>query len=181
MPLPKGLKQTSGLITISGSETMRGNIDTYEETRIDLQLNPLDNEVFVVLAVDIMLRPPYCVDATNTVVKAQLSTTQMGGYFGLANPSVFAAEEVWMMTEFGGPSNNENFSGYQLQSQGSPQGEMPYLAIIATNDFYSAIDSENTGQSSANTFSFKVYGFRARADASVYSALVQSELISGSV
>lgn len=152
--------------------------DTYQESRIDLQLNPLDNEVFVVLAVDILLRPPYCIDQVNTSTKAQLSNQPLGAYYGLANPSVFAAEECWMMTEFAGVANNENFAGWKLESQGSPQGDMPYLAIIATNDFYSAVDSVGTGQSNANAYSFKVYGYRARADASVYAALVQSELMS---
>ena len=176
MPLPKGLKQTSSLITISNYASMAAP-DTFTEKKIDLTLNPLDNEVFVVLAVDIVLRPPYCVDATNTASKAQLSSTQSGGYLGIANNNVFAAEEVWMMTEFGGPANNENFAGYQLESQGSPQGDMPYLAIIATNDFWCAVDSVNTGVSD-NRMAFKVYGYRARADASVYAALVQSEMLS---
>lgn len=177
MPLPKGLTQTSSLITISGAQQMIA-VDTFTETRVDLQLNPLDNEVFVVTAVDIMLRPPFCVDATNTNVKAQLSTTSQGAYFGLSAPNVFAAEENWMMTEFGGPANNENFAGWRLESQGSPQGEMPYLAIIATNDFFTGIDSDFTGQSTANLYTFKVYGFRAKASSSIYAALVQSEMLS---
>ena len=49
--MPTGLKQTSSLIVI-GARTVESAANTFTQGRIDLQLNPLDNEVFVVVAVD---------------------------------------------------------------------------------------------------------------------------------
>ncbi|MHA1170310.1 MAG: hypothetical protein ACTSRU_20985 [Candidatus Hodarchaeales archaeon] len=175
--MPKGLKQTSELITISSSCQMVAP-DTFLEKEIELQLNALDNEVFVILGVDILLRPPWCVDAANTAVKAQLSNRRLNGYYGLASNAVFASEENWMMTEYAGGFNNENFAGWNLNTSGGPKTNMEYLGIIATNNFFAAIDSVLTGRSGDNSFSFKVYGYRAKADSATYAALVQSELLS---
>ena len=49
--MPKGLKQTSSLITIGARVTETGP-NTFTQATVDLQLNPLDNEVFVVQAID---------------------------------------------------------------------------------------------------------------------------------
>lgn len=53
----KGLTQTSSLIQISAtvSETAP---NTFTSAQVDLQLNPLDREVFVVQGVDLDLFPP---------------------------------------------------------------------------------------------------------------------------
>ena len=50
------------------------------------------------------------------------------------------------------------------------------MGIIATNDFF--IQVEGTNNTAAKIASGKVYGYRARADAAVYAALVQSEVLS---
>ena len=53
---------------------------------------------------------------------------------------------------------------------------MEYLDIIATPDFFLNVQgSGNTGRMSVAA---KVYGYRAKADASTYAALVQSEVLS---
>ena len=52
--MPKGLKETSSLIMISG-DIDTSAVDTLTLSKIDLQLNPLDNEVFVVSAVNLDL------------------------------------------------------------------------------------------------------------------------------
>ena len=63
--MPKGLKETSSLITIgfSVSETAP---NTFQQGRVDLQLNPLDNEVFVVQAINLDPEAPDAIAATNT-------------------------------------------------------------------------------------------------------------------
>ena len=50
--MPRGLKETSSLITISArvDETAA---NTFTAQKIDLQLNPLDNEVFIVYSIDL--------------------------------------------------------------------------------------------------------------------------------
>ena len=52
--MPTGLKETSSLISIGFSVTETA-ADTFTQGSIDLQLNPLDNEVFVVYAIDLDL------------------------------------------------------------------------------------------------------------------------------
>ena len=53
---------------------------------------------------------------------------------------------------------------------------LEYVGIIATNDFFVQINgSGNTG---AKAVTGKLYGYRARADADIFSALVQSEVLS---
>ena len=48
--MPTGLKSTSGQIIISG-KLAESSANTYTQEEVDLQLNVLDREVFVVTAV----------------------------------------------------------------------------------------------------------------------------------
>jgi len=58
----------------------------------------------------------------------------------------------------------------------SASGDLPYIAVIATNNFSAQIGGQNNvGAKSAD---FKVYGQRVRLSAAQYAALVQSELLS---
>jgi hypothetical protein len=58
----------------------------------------------------------------------------------------------------------------------TPAATLDYLGIIATNDFFIGIvGTNNTG---VRSVSGKVYGYRARATADIYAALVQSEVLS---
>ena len=50
-------KSTSSVITISTLTTETGP-NTFTQQEIDLQLSPLDNEIFVVLAIDTAPNPP---------------------------------------------------------------------------------------------------------------------------
>jgi len=62
------------------------------------------------------------------------------------------------------------------QSLETPPSDIEYIGIIATNDFFLQVEGfANTG---AKAVTGKIYGYRARADASIYAALVQSEVLS---
>ena len=63
--MPKGLKETSSIIMIgaSASETAPG---AFTSSQVDLQLNPLDNEVFVVYAIDMDGKTPELIPGTRT-------------------------------------------------------------------------------------------------------------------
>ena len=52
--MPTGLKETSSLISISFQSNESGP-NTFTQDRVDLQLNPLDQEVFVVYAINLLL------------------------------------------------------------------------------------------------------------------------------
>jgi hypothetical protein len=65
--------------------------------------------------------------------------------------------------------------GFSYASTDTPATQLEYLGIIATNDFFIQIVGANN--TSAKGMSGRLYGVRARADASIYAALVQSEVL----
>ena len=72
--MPKGLKETSGLITI-GFSVEESAANTFTEAKTDLQLNVLDREVFVVYGAVLDISAPDLVPGTNTNAYASVSTT----------------------------------------------------------------------------------------------------------
>ena len=88
--MPKGLKETSQIIAISASVT-ESAANTFTSQQVDLQLNPLDNEVFVVYGIDIDAEEPDLITATVTTSRASLSTTSRTTVGGLADSNVLAA------------------------------------------------------------------------------------------
>ncbi len=69
-------------------------------------------------------------------------------------------------------------SGAPFQSLGTetPPATLDYIGIIATNDFFIQVKGENN--TSVKGMVGKMYGYRAVADADIYAALVQSEVLS---
>ena len=167
--MPRGLKETSSIIAISASvEETAAN--TFTSARVDLQLNPLDNEVFILYSLDVDLQEPELIPATATSVRASLSTTSRTSVGGLANSNVMAASRIVTQDAAGGPVTNE------FASDSAPSTQLEYLGIIATNDFFLNIQGYNNVN--PKLMQARVYGVRAKADASIYAALVQSELLS---
>ena len=167
--MPKGLKQTSSLIQIS-TEVQETAPNTFTVAQVDLQLNPLDNEVFVVQAIDLDLLPPDLVPATATVSALSLSSTSRATVAGIDQTNVLAAKRI--NTQDTGASAVTN----EYVATDTPASNLEYIAIIATNDFFLNIEgTNNVNPMAANA---RVYGYRARADAAVYAALVQSEALS---
>lgn len=167
--MPKGLKETSGIITV-GASLIESAANTFTSGQVDLQLNPLDNEVFVVYAIDLDMVEPDLVPGTDTVINASLSTTARTTVGGLQNSNVLASNRITYQSAAG-----EVVRG-QFSSDSSPSTMLEYLGIIATNDFFLNIEGSNN--TSARSVIARVYGVRAKADSSIYAALVQSELLS---
>ena len=168
--MPKGLKETSSLITIgfTVSETVPG---TMGQDRIDLQLNVLDREVFVVYGVNLDLSAPEAIAGVNTAVFGSISTTSRTTVGNLSNANVIAtgANQIESDPAVGGV-------GFSFSSADSPATQLEYLGIIATNDFFAQIiGSNNVG---TQTMSGRIYGVRAQASADIFAALTQSELLS---
>jgi hypothetical protein len=168
--MPKGLKQTSSLITI-GAKVIESAASTFTEARVDLQLNPLDNEVFVVQAIDLETASPDAIAGDNSSVNMSLTTTSQTQMPTFDQSAVLAINNVIIR----GAGYSDSGVGFETSSMNSPPTGMEYIGIIATNDFFLQVEgSRNLGAKSGTA---KVYGYRARADASVYAALVQSELL----
>jgi len=167
--MPKGLKQTSSLITI-GFQVDESAPDTFTQGGVDLQLNPLDNEIFVVIAADLNIGSPNTITGVNTQLQAALTSTSRTALPNLSDSACIAVTNKTIRSD---PIAAVSFQDHSMET---PPAMLEYIAIIATNDFFVQVQGTNNG--TAKSVSGKLYGYRARADASVYAALVQSEVLS---
>lgn len=169
--MPAGLKQTSATIAIGFNATETA-ANTFTQNSVDLNLSPLDREVFVVLGINLDPYSPTCVAGTSTSVKASVSTTSQTTVAQLDNANCLAVaiNEIKM--------DPASVDGAVFQTLGleTPPAQLDYIGIIATNDFF--VQVEGTANATARQVNGKMYGYRARATADIYAALVQSEVLS---
>ena len=170
--MPKGLKETSSLIVIGAQITDAVAPGTFQQLRVDLQLNPLDNEVFVVQAIDIDCAPPFAIAGVDSAVNASVTTTSQTALAGLQSTFTLARKELAIRAS----GFVDGGVAFETSSLETPPTTLDYLGIISTNDFF--IQLESVGNPSSRSAAVKMYGYRARADSSVYAALVQSEVLS---
>jgi len=83
-------KKTSSVVTISvdAAETAA---NTFTQTEHDLQLSPLDNEVFVVVALDASPAPPDAIAAVDTSTSLSISTTSRTSVGNIGDNNVLGA------------------------------------------------------------------------------------------
>jgi len=168
--MPKGLKASSSLITI-GFSSVEGGAGVFNQNRVDLQLNPLDNEVFVVQSVNLDPVSPDAIAGVNTQVNCSVTTTSRAAVAALSDSSCFAQTTLDIRAA-GFIDSGVSFTRASLET---PPAALEYIAIISTNDFF--VQILGTGNLGAKSVNGKLYGYRARADSSVYAALVQSEVL----
>ena len=167
----KGLTKPSGQIIISGSITESG-ANTFTQTEVDLQLNVLDREVFVVTAMDLDAFAPDAQAATNTQQVISLSTTSRTSIGTMANSNVLANNNKQIRAA-GFVDGGVGFEEQRPELSGT---DLEYIGIIATNNFFvQTLGVNNLGAKGGH---FRVWGYRAVADASTFAALTQSELLS---
>jgi hypothetical protein len=169
--MPKGLKQTSSVVAI-GFEVTESAPNTFTQSQIDLNLSPLDREVFVVLAVNLDGSSPDALAGVNTVVDGQVTTTSQTAMQNLSNANLIAKRSE-RIRALGFVDGGVSFSEGALET---PPATLEYIAIIATNDFFAGIEGGNNA--TVKAMSGKLYGYRAVASADIYAALVQSEVLS---
>ena len=170
-----GFKKTSSTITVS-NRIEQTAVDTYTQLELDLPLDTLNNEIFVVLAIDFALAPS-AIDiagGANSATFCQLSVTSQTGITGLENSNILARGEN--AVSFGTDAAGNVAVPFSHMSNDTPTGDVDYIGIIATPNCYLAVDS--TGQVSAKAVAMRMWGYRAKADAATYAALVQSEVLS---
>ena len=167
--MPRGLKQTSSVVSI-GFSVPESAANTFTQGAVDLNLSPLDNEVFVVLAVNIDPESPEMIDGLNTAVNCSLTTTSQTDVATLADSNCMSVANERIRADVGVAV------AFQTAALETPPATLEFIGIIATNDFF--VQVKGTGNTLLKGCSGKVYGYRARADASIYSALVQSEVLS---
>ena len=171
--MPTGLKSTSSPIQIS-AEVIETAPGAFTQDTIELNLNPLDNEVFVVTQLNLDVDAPDSVAALSTDVKASLSTTSRTTVGTIADQNTLGSAQRLIicnaaMTPDGGiPFDREDPTFTALSED--------YIGIIATSNAFLQVQGVNNGN--PKNVRVRMYGYRARASASVYAALVQSELLS---
>ena len=167
--MPTGLKQTSSVVAIGFSVPESGP-NTFTEGSVDLNLSPLDREVFVVLSINLDASFPDIIAPLATNVRAALTTTSQTAVPTLANSNCLAR-----LTE---AIEHDGIAAVSFSTSAgeTPPATLEYIGIIATNDFF--IQVAGTNNATAKGVSGKMYGYRARASADIYAALVQSEVLS---
>tara|TARA_R110002050_G_scaffold212951_1_gene349153 strand:- start:431 stop:937 length:507 start_codon:yes stop_codon:yes gene_type:complete len=166
-----GFKKTSETIAISfGLAETAPN--TFIQEEVALQLDILNNEIFVVLGVDLDVAQPDAVPGTDTAVRSSLSTTSQIGISNLSQSNcvatAFDSIRAAGFVDGGVP--------FSRAADSTPTGDIDYIALIATNNFFvQLLGVANLGAKAVNG---RVWGYRARADSNTYAALVQSEVLS---
>jgi hypothetical protein len=184
-----GLKKSSEPIQISSSMPLSVIQDTASSnTRtISLQLNPLDNEVFVVTAVKIDFEQLPNPDPTRSLQGGAhlqcsiLKTAPAGGAIqSIGNTNCVASTRLnlYMQTAIGPPYNVLQYVVQENGPMDTPPANQDYLDIIATDNYVIQFSSSNALDAQEINAVVRVYGYRAKADAATYAALVQSEVIS---
>ena len=166
-----GLKKTSEIVAISFGVTESAP-NTYTQNQVSLTLDVLNQEVFVVVAIDLDPGFPDAVAATDTSTSCQLTSTSQTGAVTLSNTNCLAhTSNAIRAAGFldGGVS-------FVRTSLDTPPAALDWIGIIATNNFFCAINSANNVV--AKGLAGRLWGYRARADAATFSALTQSELLS---
>ena len=165
-----GIKKTSETVAISFTVSESAP-NTFAQQEIDLTLDVLNNEVFVVEAIDLDVTPPDAVAAVDTQSRGSLTSTSQTSAQSLANTNCLAAQ-ILNIRAAGFVDGGVAFS----RTSADAFSDVDYLGIIATNNFF--IQVQGTANVGGKTLNGKLYGYRARADAATYAALVQSEVLS---
>ena len=167
-----GLKSASSVVAI-GFSVAETAANTFTQGAVDLNMSPLDREVFVVLSIDLDPFAPDSVVGTNTDVSCSLTTTSQTAIQDLSDANCLASGVLEIRTHAAAADSGVGFT--RLSGE-TPTGMLDYIGIIATNDFFVQIKGKNNAN--LKSMSGKVYGYRAKATADIYAALVQSEVLS---
>jgi len=165
------LKRTSSTVAI-GFTVTEDVAGTMKQISVDLNLSPLDNEVFVVEAINLEPDMPDALAATNTRVAMSMTSTSQTDLATLADSNCLATAGNF----FRGGGLADSGVAFQQGQAENPATTLEQLGIIATSDFFIQVEGDNNLGARGGVG--KVYGYRARADASTYAALVQSEVLS---
>ena len=166
-----GFKKTSELIAVSfGTDELAPN--TFIQEEIALQLDVLNNEIAVVLAIDIDVTPPDALAGINTTTTASVTATSSAAIGNLSQSNTLAVAR----DDIRAAGFADGGAVFSRKADSSYTGDLNYLALIATNNFF--IQLQGVGNVTPKGVTGRVWLYRAKADSSTYAALVQSEVLS---
>ncbi len=151
---------------------LEGGANTFTQSQVDLNLSPLDREVFVVLAINLDPFFPDAITAVDTATNAAVTTTSQTAMPNLGDSNCLSKANASIRAA----GFADGGVAFMQQSLDTPPSTLEYIGIIATNDFF--VQLEGSGNTSGKGVSGKLYGYRAVASADIYAALVQSEVLS---
>jgi hypothetical protein len=169
--MPPGLKQSSSVVPV-GFSVIETAPNTFTETQVDLNLSPLDREVFVCLAINMDSDQPDAIAGVNTAVRGAFTTTSQTDIPTLQNANCLSR----LTSQIQAAGFVDGGVAFQSQALETPPSTLEYIGIIATNDFFVSV--KGVANNLAKGVSGKLYGYRAVASADIYAALVQSEVLS---
>jgi hypothetical protein len=164
-----GFKKTSDIIAVSFGLT-ESAANTYTQEEIALQLDVLNNEIFVVLATDINPETPELVPGSTTATNSAVTATSSATMANLSDSNCIARAQL-VIRSAGGEA-----VPFSRAAEEAYAANLDYIALISTNNFFVSVQGSNNA--AARSVSGRVWGYRARADATTYAALVQSEVLS---
>jgi hypothetical protein len=161
-----GFKKTSDTIAISFGVTEPA-AGTFIQEEVALQLDILNNEIFVVLGVDLDVSNPEAIGGVDTATRASLSTTSQTTVTNLSNSNCIATAREAVRA---------GVVPFTRTADSTIPAVVDYTALISTNNFF--LQLQGSGNINAANCTGRLWGYRARADATTYAALVQSEVLS---
>lgn len=165
-----GLKQITDLVNIGGTVTENA-ANTYTEAIVNINLSPVDRQVFVITDVQFTSTEPEAILGVNTQCLYQVSKTPQTGMLTAQSPDLVSRGQKRIYSGTAEFAYAETDFSHASASTG---GRNDYLMILATEDAHIAVAGlNNVGVMSA---SCRVTGYFATADAATYNSLVLSEL-----
>ena len=166
-----GFKKTSEIIAVSFGLAELG-ANTFIQEEIALQLDVLNNEIAVILAVDLDLTPPDAIAGLDTSTVASVCATSQPSTTNLSNSNCIATARDSIMA--GGFIDSG--VAFSRSAESTYTGDVDYIALVSTNNMF--VQLAGTNNAVAKNVTGRVWLYRARADSATYAALVQSEVLS---
>ena len=173
------LKKASALMNLGGAVTCVDGAG-YSQFRVNLPLDALNREVFVVTDIQIDYNPGLLFDAApggTEEISGQVTMNTQLAILGIDNPDVvgrFSARSIQ------GVGANAGSGGMQYNAnpdETSSGTQNDYLSIVATPDFFvGGIFATTTGAAPDRTINIRCTGYRGIADVGTYSALIAQQL-----
>ena len=126
----------------------------------------------MVLGINLDNTFPDALTAVNTQVRSAVTSTSQTAMPTLGDANCLA-RSTDSIRAAGFVDGGVSFTHQALET---PPAMIDYIGIIATNDFFVQIQGLNN--LAAKGTAGKMYGYRAVANADIYAALVQSEVLS---
>lgn len=169
--MASGLKRSSADFFISAAVT-ESAANTYTQDTLTLPLDSLSREVFVITGIVFNPGTPSAVVGVNTGTQCQITRNPSSSMIGLNDYNLIAEANESILSGTAELFAYDKAYGTQILESGKD-----YLDVVATpNMYFAAIGSNNVA---ATTSFVRIYGYRAVADVSTYSALIASELNAG--